>query len=203
MRGSRTKTAALVVCAIVCGMTLLTSCQQRATGSISGDVFLRMQNGDVKRGAGNMVALLGPADSVLTARARICTAYGELLLAAARQGGNPTDVVGKLDTILLRFTVASSKTGINAHYHFDQVRPGKYILWAETMIGDNNYTWWAPVVVAGRDSVSKDLDNSTEARAAVYCGHLVDSLAPVVARLKRQRCEATGGSINEAGDCYH
>jgi len=158
-----------------------------------------MQNGDVKRGAGNTVLLLGPADPVLVVRGRICAAYGEQLLSGARQGGTAPDVVGLLDTSLLRLTVASAKTGINAHNRFDHVPVGKYVLWAQTMIVDNSYTWWAPIVVTGRDSVSKDLDNSTEARAALYCGHEKDSLAPLVAHLEdsvanfgtRQREQAT------------
>src|SRR5436190_24239465 len=97
---------------VVCGIVLLTGCQHKSTGSLSGDVFLLMQNGDVKRGAGNTVLLLGPADPVLVVRGRICAAYGEQLLSGARQGGTAPDVVGLLDTSLLRLTVASAKTGI-------------------------------------------------------------------------------------------
>jgi hypothetical protein len=168
---------------------LLAACASKSA-SISGDVFLLMQNGDVKRGAGNTVLLLGPADSVLATRGRVCTAYGEQLLDAARHGGNPADeasasqMVARLDTSLVHLTVASSKTGINAHYRIDHVPAGQYILWAETMIGDNAYTWWAPVVVAGGDSVSRDLDNSTEAHAALYCGHVRDSLATALAKVR-------------------
>ena len=186
MRGSRTKTAALVACGIVCGTTLLIGCQHGATGSVSGDVYLVMQNGDVKRGAANTVLLLGPADSVLAKRGRICRAHGDQLLAAARQGegGLTGEALADrarvdIDTALVRFAVAFSKTGINAHYRIDQVPAGKYVLWTETTIGDNAYTWWAPIVVTGGDSVSKDLDNSTEARAALYCNHESDSLAPI------------------------
>jgi hypothetical protein len=177
------KTAPLLTFGIVCGI-VLTGCQHGATGSISGDVFLLMQNGDVKRGAGNTVLLLGPADSVLAVRGRTCAAYGEHLLSAARQGSNPTDVVAQLDTALLRLMVASSKTGINAHYRIDQVPAGKYILWTETMIGDNAYSLWAPVAIVGGDSISKDLDNSTEAHATLYCGHVKDSLVAVLAYVK-------------------
>ncbi len=166
-------------------IALLAGCQHGAPqGSVSGDVFLLMQNGDVKRGAGNTVLLLGPADSVLAMRGRICAGYREQLLRAATQGSNPPEVLGQLDTSLLRLTVASSKTGINAHYRMDHVPAGRYILWAETVIGDNAYTWWAPVVIADGDSVSKDLDNSTEAHAAVYCGQLKDSLAPTIAHIQ-------------------
>jgi len=91
--------------------------------------------------------------------------------------------LSSLDTALVRLAVASSKTGINAHYRIDNVPAGRYILWAETMIGDNAYTWWAPVVIAGGYSVSKDLDNSTEAHSALYCGHVRDSLAPALTRI--------------------
>ena len=184
------RTAALVAFGFVCEMMLLTGCQDGATGSVSGDVYLLMQNGDVKRGAANTVLLLGPADSALAARARTCTAYGEQLLAAARRVNGPTEellrsqAVAKLDSSLLRFTVGSSNTGINAHYRINHVPAGRYVLWAETMIGDNAYTWWAPIVIAGGDSVSKDLDNSTEVHAAFYCGNMRDSLAPVLAHAK-------------------
>ena len=121
--------------------------------------------------------------TALAMRGRICARYGEQLLDAASQGGNPPDVVAQLNTSFFSLTVASSKTGINAHYRIDHVPSGKYVLWAETTIGDNAYTWWASVAIAGGDSVSKDLDNSTEAHAAVYCGQVKDSLAPLLARV--------------------
>ncbi len=190
MSVARRSPVPLLTFGVVCGIVLLTGCQHKATGSVSGDVFLLMQNGDVKRGAGNTVLLLGPADSVRAARGRICTTYAEQLLTTARHGGSRGDeetvarnMVRRLDTALARLTVASSKTGINAHYSIDQVPAGQYILWAETVIGDNAYTWWAPVVIAGGDSVSKDLDNSTEAHAALYCGHVKDSLASALAHI--------------------
>jgi hypothetical protein len=163
---------------------------KRKTASVSGDVFLLMQNGDVKRGAGNTVLVLGPADSVLAVRGRICAEYGQQLIAAARQGNATSDealashMMTQLETSLVHLAVASSKTGINAHYRIERVPPGRYILWAQTVIGDNPYTWWAPVVTPGGDSVSKDLDNSTEAHAAVYCGEVKDSVAPVVAHIR-------------------
>lgn len=181
------KAAPLIALGIGCGIAPLTGCQLKTTGSISGDVFLLMQNGDVKRGAGNTVLLLGPADSVVAARARVCRSFGDQLLAAARRGENLTPDTGllyvALDTALMRLTVASSKTGINAHYRFEGVRPGRYVLWAETTIGDNAYTWWAPVVVAG-DSVSADLDNSTEARATLYCRSERQALVQVLFQVR-------------------
>src|SRR6266567_1027130 len=156
--------------------------------NVQGDVYLLMQNGDVKRGAGNTVLLLGPADSVMATRQRICHKYGEQLIDVTRRIGlSPADMpvapVTLLDSAFVRFARASSKTGINAHYRFDGVPTGNYVLWAETMIGDNSYTWWAPITVTGTDSVSKDLDNSTEVHAALYCTSMKDSLAPVLAQI--------------------
>jgi len=68
---------------------------------------------------------------------------------------------------------------MNAHYRFDQVTPGRYVLWAQTVIGDNHYTWWAPTVVSAGDSLKKDLDNSSEADASVHC--------PPIPRLETSR----------------
>src|SRR2546426_7976860 len=102
------------------GIALVAGCQHGAPqGSVSGDVFLLMQNGDVKRGAGNAVLLLGPADSVLATRGRVCAAYGQQLLADARRGGRQpatdmvmttTHMISQLDSTLHRAAVASSPT---------------------------------------------------------------------------------------------
>jgi hypothetical protein len=164
-------------------------------------VYLLMQNGDVKRGAGNTVLLLGPADSVRATRARVCRSFSDQRLAATRRGDSLTpDTVGlrlTVDTALARLTLASSKTGINAHYRFDRVPAGRYILWAETRIGDNPYTWWAPIGVAG-DSVSVDLDNSTEGRAALYCGPEREALAPVLFQVQDSVVTARVGTKHQA-----
>jgi hypothetical protein len=168
-------------------MATFAACTKPRTGTVQGDVYLLMQNGDVKHGAGNTVLLLGPADSVRATRARVCRSFGDQRLAATRRGdtlsADTTLLRLTVDTALARLTVASSKTGINAHYRFDRVPAGRYILWAETRIGDNPYTWWAPIVVGG-DSVSVDLDNSTEGRAALYCGPERESLTQVLLRVQ-------------------
>src|SRR5690242_9726739 len=100
------KTTYLMAFGITCGLILLTGCQGRATGLLTGDVFLLMQNGDVKRGAGNTVLLLGPADSVVAARARVCRSFSDHVLAAARRGETLTPDTSllyvALDTALMR-----------------------------------------------------------------------------------------------------
>ena len=66
-----------------------------------------------------------------------------------------------LDSLLLPLILIETGTGMNGHYSFDHVRPGRYILWAETEISDHHYTWWAPLAVTRADSIKKDLDNSS------------------------------------------
>ncbi len=83
-----------------------------------------------------------------------------------------------IDSALLRATVAEAPTGVNAHYSFPTLKPGRYILWASTTIGDKNYTWWAPIVVGAGDSLKKDLDNSSEADASVHCPPLAKLETP-------------------------
>src|ERR1041385_8306752 len=133
----RTSSAmALTLASLTLGLPACTG--KGKTASVSGDVFLLMQNGDVKRGAGNTVLLLGPADSVLAVRGRICAAYGRQLVAAAREGNSTSEeaLKSRMMTQLLAsfvpWTVGSSKTGINAHYRIEQVPAGQYILSAET-----------------------------------------------------------------------
>jgi hypothetical protein len=43
------KTAPFLTFGVVCGIVFLTGCQRRATGSISGDVYLLMQNGEGRK----------------------------------------------------------------------------------------------------------------------------------------------------------
>ena len=148
------------------------------TGSVQGDVYLVMQSGDVKRGSGNEVRLVRTSDTLHADMERVCQRYADRLLPVWRRVGSEPDSAVALEhdareamrTVLLGATVARAPTGINAHYRFVGVPPGAYVLWAETDIGERHYTWWTPVTVGASGSLTKDLDNSGEADARVYCG---------------------------------
>jgi hypothetical protein len=65
--------------------------------------------------------------------------------------------------------VDTTGTGMNAHFRFDSVAAGRYIVFAEWTVGQNPYHWWAPVTVdSGR--VRRDLDNSVEGGDQPFCG---------------------------------
>ena len=81
-----------------------------------------------------------------------------------------SDAVSSVSAVLMRDTVASTRTDINAHYRFLGVKPGHYRLFGEKTIFDKEYQWWTKVEVVSDKVLRKDLDNSTEADKSVYCG---------------------------------
>lgn len=63
----------------------------------------------------------------------------------------------------------TAPTGINGHYVFERVPPGKYFLFATMSLGDQYYHLQEIVQVNAGAKASKDLDNSVSYRAAGYC----------------------------------
>ena len=87
-------------------------------------------------------------------------------------------------------TVRAAPTGVNGRYRFAGVTPGAYVLWAETEIGDHHYTWWTRIHVSPGDSLTRDLDNSVEVDAQVYCDQEVVAVArTLVAEDSARRAE--------------
>jgi hypothetical protein len=171
----------------------------RANASVEGDMYLVMQNGDTKRGAGRTVYLL--EDSVVHASVeRICNQFtaggGPLLVRRGRT------VIDSLNTYASDFSARYAKardieasgkrayltmmrdvsrailgavrdtasTGINAHFLFPHVPPGRYALYSEMDIGTSAYRWLVSVNVTGPGVVRRDLDNSVEGSTQLYCG---------------------------------
>jgi hypothetical protein len=58
---------------------------------------------------------------------------------------------------------------MNAHYRFDAVQPGSYLLYAQTTIGESAYEWWAELAVKADAKYSVDLDNSAIALGNRRC----------------------------------
>jgi len=131
-----------------------------------------MKNGDVKRGAGNTVRLLRDNTALDTLLARACSVYhaeDERLRNKSDVVDYATKVVPRLnrdthvlfDSLLGSLAIAASPTGMSAHYRFERVRPGRYVLWARTEIDEHLYVWWAPIAVrTPTESLTRDLDNS-------------------------------------------
>lgn len=70
---------------------------------------------------------------------------------------------------LVPSTARRLSTGAEARYRFDSLDPGRYVLWAEARIGDNDYTWWAETALVAGDAMQLALDRSRLAGPERYC----------------------------------
>ena len=194
------------------------------TASVGGDLYLLMQNGDVKRGAGNTVRLLGDSGPLRESMQGVCRWYAEQRYGVAALGRralaadmSSLDAINRAErlstqwqdsetaaragvrvrmmTALIGHKVAEAATGVNGHYQFAGLAPARYVLWAETEIGDHHYTWWAPIALQPGDSVKKDLDNSTESDSLFYCEQYADSAMAAESL-------AAAARLNPLHECY-
>jgi hypothetical protein len=102
-------------------------------GRLSGS---KSSDGEIVRLTGRNAALYhGVVDSVRAVRARLA----QPLFAAS---------------------VDTTGSGMNAHYTFPSVKPGKYAVFAVWPLGETIYAWFAPVSVQSGGKFRRDLDNS-------------------------------------------
>lgn len=177
-------------------------------GVVEGDVYLVMENGDTKRGAGREVLLLrhgvlAMRDSACKRHFAVSTRRSDSLTAVARRSSDSASYYlwKRNDTAsarqfyqaaqrdeefadqarasekssaeqrrssdmqrLLNYVVRRAGTGMNAHYRFADVPPGRYVVYSEWTINGVEYAWWAPVTVVPGRAVDRDLDNSVMSR---------------------------------------
>ena len=163
--------------------------------TVEGDIYLVMQSGDTKPGAGRTVYLLADTPEFRARHDQICTSHqarhevaraadsaeferrSDLIRtrqtlpstmpdAARRERAAAIDSVTSLIATVIRAQVPS---GMAAHYRLEGVVPGRYILFSEWKIGNEDYQWWSPIVLTPAQAMRHDLDNSTEAGGKVYC----------------------------------
>jgi hypothetical protein len=166
--------------------------------SVEGDVYLLMQNGDTKRGAGLTINLLRVSEELQRQLDLTCAEFsvrnGELgakedalreewikdILNRSKDEAYRGARIARSD--LAEFTLGlvanrireakgeQSDTGMNAHYSFANVQPGLYVLFGEWQIGANEYQWWVPVELKSGQKMKRDLNTSLEAKDKLYCG---------------------------------
>jgi hypothetical protein len=161
------------------------------SGGVEGDVFYLTKSGDVKRGAGLSVRLLATPDAVLWRLMLVCADYKDRfapLNAAIRVGSTTGDwqrpyrqadtlhaeTMLKADILLASAVVKTVSSGMNAHYRFSDVQPGRYFVHTRWPVsigeGEVVYQWLSLVEIAAGKVMTQDLDTSTEASSQVYCG---------------------------------
>lgn len=168
-------------------------------GTIEGDVYLVMKSGDTKRGAGRMVLLLKDSPSLQASMHAACLQYAlrvaplvtwkrALEDSAAHASDSLYALIARstrvdrgiqalkdeaVDSIVAAIAanlVDSTSAGMSAHYVFEGVRAGRYVLYSQWQIADYGYRWWAPIAVAAGRRVRRDLDNSSELGTSIFCG---------------------------------
>jgi len=174
------------------------------TATLSGDMYLTMQDGDIHRIAGTPIALVS-TDAARSAKLR-CGETADVdsaFMRAVRSFATPdsldkrrslgdrhkamwaaNDSADKVHGALARAIRAAldsavlylGSTNVDGHYRFAGVRPGDYALFAQTTVGDRVYGFLVPVAIGGADS-SKDLNNTTAGTA--YCNWpITDAMMP-------------------------
>ncbi len=164
------------------GAPFTTFAQQGA--SIEGDVYLLNKAGDVKKGAAGTVGLLpvGPkTDAAVMAACSVNSAKTSVAIKAIKAAGASVDAqtaalfatmnqeVEDRITQLMTAAVMRSPTGMDAHYRFPGVKPGRYIIISYMKMGKDTEPWAVPVTVASGKSLRIDLDNNNTGAIAIGC----------------------------------
>lgn len=144
------------------------------TGGVEGDVYLSMQSGDVKKGAGLRVVLLTEPDVVVAAITTRCAAWERYYQTKPEDYDDHLakgpQLEADLAAILSRTAVREVGTGMNAHYTFTGVPVGAYLLYTRFRIAKRNYGWSVPVRILAGQSLTVDLDTEKENSATIGCG---------------------------------
>jgi hypothetical protein len=81
-----------------------------------------------------------------------------------------------IDSTISAHLLDSTKAGIDAHYRFDTITPGRYLLHSTWSVYDRNYQWLVPIDVKANQRATVDLDNSVERRRELACGEMDDPI---------------------------
>jgi hypothetical protein len=165
-----------------------------------------MQSGDTKRGAGHKIYLLTNGAEVDSMTKRLCADYRSSDAAVVRHARAIRDSMfvgglagfdaidkrmyrldlraeritktlrGRVDSVIAAHIADSVKAGLDAHYRFDRVAPGQYILYGTWPVGRHSYRWWAPVELKAGEEKRIDLDNDAERGQQLNCDEADDPI---------------------------
>jgi len=148
----------LAVLPILALSIVLAACSN-APGKIQGDVYLAEDVDDIKNLAGTTIHLVWEGERASTqidsALGGICpTRNGAMSTPAARE-----QAWRERARILRERTVRTVATDARARFAVDSVPPGRYRLWADTVVDGDRWTWLHRVRMNPGDSVEADLNN--------------------------------------------
>jgi hypothetical protein len=138
-----------------------------STADLSGDVFVTMRSGDVKRGAGVEVLLISPTPQFEADWREMLTKIEGCNNVALALGKDYRPSVAECllsgwftvdpGTLLRRHQAHAIRTDANGHYELKALRREKYLVYARLDVFENIVAWMVPIdLTAG----SKKLDLS-------------------------------------------
>ena len=148
----------LAVLPILAVSIVLAACS-KAPGKIQGDVYLAEDLDDITNLAGATIHLVWEGERASTqidsALGAVCpTREGAMSTPAARERA-----WRERERILRARIVRTTASDARARFAIDSVPPGRYRLWADTVVDGDHWTWLHRVRMDPGDSVEADLNN--------------------------------------------
>jgi hypothetical protein len=164
------------------------------SGDLSGNVFVTMKSGDVKRAAGIQVVLVhatdqfqgdwkklvgeftaeykkadaGYQDANKAMRESYSTYAGEKSMEWAKYVDRVVDTYrARAKELIAKTQMTSGTTDVNGGYAFQDIPAGRYFLFVEYQVFDNQFYWMTPVEVNSR-SQKLDLSNGNQGWPFTY-----------------------------------
>lgn len=156
-----------------------------ALGRIEGDLYVVSQGGEIKRGAANEVVLLRAPTDLVSRFTQVCLVQAEQSRREAEaedrayeqlrnRSAKMLALQERIDSIkartrsnraehlaLIKSGAAQiAATGMSAHYAFEDVAPGEYVLFATMALAAETHWWFVPVTMPPDGQVKRDLDNT-------------------------------------------
>lgn len=143
----------------------LSGCADERSGRVVGDIFLAPDATHEVSLASAPVRLLADSEELDSALARICP---------ARRPSAPPGVARdrawqERTRILTAQTLRTVRSDARARFTLDSVAPGRYRLWADTVVDSVRWSWLAPVRVRGGDTVRLNLSNANPDGSPFRC----------------------------------
>jgi hypothetical protein len=167
----------LIILALLTGV----ACSNKpSTHNVSGDVFVTMASGDVKRGAGIEVVLAATsALSEADLSEVVAQRSGSFGMARSRYRENTDrnsanytadkilylievdNYAGEVGAVVRKHQVQGVRTDANGHFEIKDLKPGKYFLFTRQHMFDEPLVWMVPVDLTNA-SLKVDLSNHNE-----------------------------------------
>lgn len=140
---------------------------EKAPGMVVGDAFLAQNIDQQVNLAAMPVHLLRTEETLDSTLAPLCPPRGP------GDAPPPPEAWARgweaRKTTLRPLVLRSTVTNDQAQFALDSVPPGRYLLWADTVLSEKRWTWLAPVRVESGDTLRLNLTNDNPDENPLRC----------------------------------